>query len=169
MAQDTEDTKNQENEEAQPEPDGAELLKGTDLPSEMVDLFDSLPQPAREKLMAIIAMKSFRGPIPPPEILKGYNDIIPNGAERILLMAEEQSQHRMGLEKKTITEEQRQSSKGQNFGFALGITGILATVFMAYSGHDTVAGIFGTTTIVGLAGVFVYGRHVQAKEMSEKQ
>ena len=102
---------------------------------------------------------SFAGPMPPPEISKGYNDIIPNGAERILGMAEDQSRHRIAMEKTTITEELRQSSNGQKYGLTLGLLGILATVFIAYTGHDTVAGIFGTTTIVGLVGVFVIGKY----------
>lgn len=31
---------------------------------------------------------TFSGPIPPPEILQGYNDVLDNGAERIMSMAE---------------------------------------------------------------------------------
>lgn len=74
----------------------------------------------------------------------------------------------MSLEKDTIQEEQRQSSKGQNLGFILGFLGILATGFLAYTGHDTVAGIFGTTTIIGLTGVFVYGKKSQQRNLEDK-
>lgn len=37
---------------------------------------------------------SFSGPIPHPDLLAQYDQIIPNGADRILLMAEAQSRHR---------------------------------------------------------------------------
>jgi uncharacterized membrane protein len=33
----------------------------------------------------------FIGPIPPPEVLKGYNDCVPDGADRVIKMAENQS------------------------------------------------------------------------------
>lgn len=31
---------------------------------------------------------SFQGPIPPPQLLEQYSKVIPNGAERIMAMAE---------------------------------------------------------------------------------
>jgi len=38
--------------------------------------------------------KSFHsGPLPPPEILKKYNEAVPNGAERIMTMAEKEQKH----------------------------------------------------------------------------
>jgi uncharacterized membrane protein len=40
----------------------------------------------------------FSGPLPPPEILAKYNDALPNGAERIVAMAEGQMKHRQALE-----------------------------------------------------------------------
>lgn len=35
---------------------------------------------------------------------------------------------------------------------------------LAMLGHDTVAGIFGTTTIVGLVTIFVIGKKGQSKD-----
>ncbi|RTL48857.1 MAG: DUF2335 domain-containing protein [Sphingobacteriales bacterium] len=60
---------------------------------------------------------SFSGPIPPPEILKGYNEVVKNGGERIVAMAEKQSNHRMQLDDYVIREELKQSRMGQIFGF----------------------------------------------------
>lgn len=33
------------------------------------------------------------GPLPPPEVLKRYNDAVPSGAERIMAMAEKEQKH----------------------------------------------------------------------------
>jgi len=81
-----------------------------------------------------------------------------------MTMAENQSAHRIEIEKIAVKEELRQSSLGQIFGFILGLVGIGAAVWLALEDHDTVAGIFGTTTICGLVAVFVIGR----KKNSEK-
>ncbi|MFZ1750353.1 MAG: DUF2335 domain-containing protein [Saprospiraceae bacterium] len=109
--------------------------------------------------MATIAIReSFSGPIPPPQLLAEYNNVIENGAERIMKMAENQSNHRISLEDHAIKEELRQSRYGQYFGFALGVLGMIIAAWLSYTGHDTVAGIFGTTTVIGLVTVFVIGR-----------
>lgn len=79
-------------------------------------------------------------------------------------MAETQSGHRIELEKHVLKEELRQSSNGQKFGFLLAILGIISALVLALLGHDAVAGIFGTTTIVGLVTVFVIGKKKQTKE-----
>ncbi len=44
----------------------------------------------------------FSGPLPHPDILQRFNDIVPGAAERILKMAEGQFEHRTALEKKVI-------------------------------------------------------------------
>nr|DAR22085.1 MAG TPA: putative membrane protein [Caudoviricetes sp.] len=56
-----------------------------------------------EELKSVVAeimvQQHFSGPIPPPEILSGYEQIHPGFADRIISMAEKQSAHRQGLEK----------------------------------------------------------------------
>ena len=123
---------------------------------------ESIPETKREELKQIFASLSvqerFSGPLPPPEALGRYNNVLKNGAERIMQMAETQSKHRIALEKHAVKEKLKQSRNGQWFGFILGILGMGVAAALALSGHDTVAGIFGTTTIAGLVTVFVIGR-----------
>ena len=73
-------------------------------------------------------------------------------------MAENQSNHGINLEDHAIKEELRQSRYGQYFGFTLGLLGMGIAAWLAQTGHDTVAGIFGTTTVIGLVTVFVIGK-----------
>jgi len=48
---------------------------------------------------SIIAQQSsFSGPIPPPQFLEKYNEIVPGSAEIIINMAKDQSEHRQSLE-----------------------------------------------------------------------
>lgn len=87
-------------------------------------------------------------------MLKGYSEVVNEGAERIVAMAEKQSNHRMNLEDHVIKEELKQSRLGQIFGFTLGLVGLILDAILAKLDHETIAGIFGTTTIEGLVSVF---------------
>ncbi|MBK9960538.1 MAG: DUF2335 domain-containing protein [Saprospiraceae bacterium] len=51
------------------------------------------------KLLRVITSRTWTGPVPPPEELGKFNDVAPNGADRIIRMAEERNKHDMELEK----------------------------------------------------------------------
>ena len=51
-------------------------------------------------LAALSKMESHSGPLPDPKTLAYYNEIIPNGGDRIMTLLEKQTSHRMELEKK---------------------------------------------------------------------
>ena len=128
------------------------------------------PEKAKELQIFLTQISSshYRGPIPPASELIAYNQAIPNGAERILSMAEKQSTHRMELEKTAVDRQTTQNGRGQIFGLVMGLVGIGSAVWLAMNGHDTVAGIFGTTTIGGLVYVFVIGKKAQKENLKEK-
>lgn len=123
------------------------------LSNDLENLIKFIPpekQKEASKIITSISVKeasSFSGPLPPPSILSGYNDVIENGAERLMKMAEKQSTHRIDREKHVVREELKQSKTGQIFGFVLVIVGMGIALILALYGHDTLAGIFDTTTI----------------------
>jgi uncharacterized membrane protein len=109
-----------------------------------------------------------RGPLPPADELEKYNNAIPDGANRIMLMAEAQQAHRMKLESDTIGEQMRQSGRGQNFGFIIGIIALLVGGAVAMYGHEITGSVIGGGGITGLVSVFVYGKRAQRKSMENK-
>ena len=48
------------------------------------------------------ASASWLGPLPPPSVLRSFDEVLPGSAERVLVLAEKQSDHRMLMEN-TIT------------------------------------------------------------------
>lgn len=102
--------------------------------------------------------------MPDSESLIQYDSVIPNGADRIMKMAENQQVHRMSIEKKVIDSQSIQSLLGQVFGLIIGIVGIASGTFLAYSGESTVGGIIAGGTVVSLVSVFVIGRKKQSKK-----
>lgn len=61
---------------------------------------DSLPPSQRAAV--IHAQMEFSGPLPPPQILGQYDEVLPGAAERILRMAEKQQDHRIGVDQSGI-------------------------------------------------------------------
>lgn len=144
------------------------VVIGNQLPKELEPVLKDLPDQKRQAILKVFKSFSIQhscsGPIPPPSILKGYNDIVKDGADRIMSMAEKQSGHRIALEDHAIREELRQSGRGQVFGFILGLVGLCMATILAVYGHEVIAGVFWTTTIVGLVAVFVIGKKSQRQE-----
>lgn len=111
---------------------------------------------------------AFSGPIPPPALLQQYNQIIPNGADRIMQMAERQSAHRESLELMVVTGNVKAQTRGTLYAFIICMVVILGGLWLLYTGKS----IVGLVTILGslatLAGVFIVGRSKQAQERNKK-
>lgn len=58
--------------------------------------------PNKNKVVLAEISHSFSGPLPPPEVLCRFEEVVHGSAERIIKMAEEQTSHRKELEKKVI-------------------------------------------------------------------
>ncbi|HEX3718609.1 MAG TPA: DUF2335 domain-containing protein [Verrucomicrobiae bacterium] len=56
------------------------------------------------------------GPLPPPSYLAKYNEIIPQGADRITKQAEAQSAHRIEIEKRLLQTKVRENQWGNGLG-----------------------------------------------------
>ena len=107
---------------------------------------------AESTLVATYAEVSI-GPLPPPHALREYEEIIPGAADRILTMAERQSEHRMHIE----NNDSRRSYLGLAAGFLLSLAIIGAAIYLIVRGEAWVAVSLIGINVAALAGVFVYG------------
>ncbi|MDI9364060.1 MAG: DUF2335 domain-containing protein [Flavobacterium sp.] len=131
------------------------------IPEDVKFIIKDLPEPQQKAVMAIsVLMKkeTFRSPLPPPDFLIGYNEALPNGADRIVSLIEQQSRHRMERERTVMDEEIRQSKSGQLYGFIIAMAFLIVSGFLIYSGHDVSGTIIGTIDLVALVGVFALGK-----------
>lgn len=118
---------------------------------------------------------TFIGPIPPPEVLLQYNELLPGSADRILAMAEQESAHRRSIESASLEADVQSSCRehihrmrGQLFAFILAISAIVGGVGLAF------AGVKGWGALLSLAGVatlvwpFLSGRMKPASSKGQK-
>jgi uncharacterized membrane protein len=110
----------------------------------------------------------FSGPLPPPQILRGYNDAFAGCAERIVAMAERQSAHRQEIEKRVIDGNCRAQSRGQIFGFALAFMVIAGGVYLLAQGKSVEG--FSAIILAGgsIIGALVFSRFEQKSEREQK-
>ena len=126
--------------------------------------------------MIAVSQESFSGPMPHPDILKGYKELIPNAPERILQMAEQEQRHRIEVENKmleqnnrNIIESAKANKRSQIIAFILAFVLIASGVALTILGHAIVGGTTFGTTIVGVVAVFITGKSRKDTKETEKQ
>jgi uncharacterized membrane protein len=110
----------------------------------------------------------FSGPLPPPQLLKGYEEAFAGCAERVVAMAEKQSAHRQALEKAVVESNCKAQSRGQWFAFILALVVICGGVYLLAEGRS-LEGFSAIILAVGsIIGALIYGRTEQRKERESK-
>jgi uncharacterized membrane protein len=127
-----------------------------------------VPQAQQGAIASINQSVSFSGPLPPPGLLAKYNEVIPNGAERIMAMAERQSAHRESLEAQVVAGNVASQARGSHYAFIICLITIVGGFVLIGMGKN----IYGISAVIGslatLAGVFVIAKREQRKERVEK-
>jgi uncharacterized membrane protein len=119
-------------------------------------------------MVQVQATASFSGPLPPPGLLAQYNEIIPNGAERIVAMAEKQSAHRERLEARVIEGNVASQTRGSYFSFILALVAIVGGFWLIHEGRSASGLAAVITSVVGLVSVFFYSKYEQRQERVQK-
>lgn len=68
------------------------------------EALSAVPEEKREIIYTAIYSQTstYSGPLPAPEDLKRYDEVVAGAAERILRMAEENAEHRRQMERRVI-------------------------------------------------------------------
>jgi uncharacterized membrane protein len=123
----------------------------------------------RKSASGIVSVEaSFSGPLPPPAILRGYEEVCPGSAQRILAMAEQQGDHRKKMEEKAVdaaVEEMRrgfsEARSGQVCAVIVALSFIAGGVYVAVIGSHPWQGALlggGGVGLQALISVFIKGR-----------
>lgn len=119
---------------------------------------------------AIVSRQMYSGPVPHPDILRGYEQVLPGSADRILKLAEDEATHRRKMEEKALTSSCTDSRTGLWLGFIIVVVALVVSYGMVSSGYPSVGGVVGVGSLAGLAGTFVYGsRQTQAESRRREQ
>ena len=109
-----------------------------------------------------VKTSAFSGPLPHPEIMEGYNRIVPNAAERIITVFEAEVKHRHDCERNQVSDERqdrirghRQVLLGQIMSFILAVAFIASGTFLIFHNKQVSGTIVSTTAMLGIIASFL--------------
>ncbi|MEO5366478.1 MAG: DUF2335 domain-containing protein [Magnetococcus sp. WYHC-3] len=106
----------------------------------------------------MVQQRIFSGPLPPPAILKQYDELFPGAADQIFQMALDDAEHVHKMEEIQVNSIVHGHKAGQGIAFILSVMALGVVAYLGYLGLESAAATVGGATLVGLAGVFVLGR-----------
>lgn len=140
---------------------------------QVTEFIEKQPTDVREEVTdKLIAQRvesmSYSGPIPHPRLLKEFDDSIPNGADRIMKMAEQQSKHRMDLETRVVKANNRDSFLGVIFAGVVAIIIVIGSMLLIYSDKNIQGLGILLASAVAYIGVFLKSKSRDDKDLEEK-
>lgn len=126
--------------------------------------------PSNATRSAIISyqQQSFSGPLPPPALLREYEEITSGFAAIIVEQFQKQGDHRMWIEKRAVEQRGKTELLGQVFAFFIGAGAIVGGTLMVKWGAPA-SGVATIIAAIGsLVGLYLYGRHQQTRERERR-
>lgn len=131
--------------------------------------------PASRDLIVTQTTTEFRGPIPHPDIIAGYDKVQPGLGARIIEMSMQQSAHRQVLEKavldaqiKDVPAARLERRIGQIIGGIIVLAALVTAVLIAKYGSGPFASpsasVLGSLPLCGLVAVFITGKVKEGKK-----
>ncbi|MEW6578361.1 MAG: DUF2335 domain-containing protein [Chloroflexota bacterium] len=144
---------------------------GDDTPGNISEITEALRSEAPQALQLLGARieEHFQGPLPHPAILKGYEDILPGSANRIITMTEKQQQHRMELEHAVIHSDILMERLGLAVYFVLAMILVVGGIWLASEGKQLTGLAVVGASITTLAGALVYAQRQRRQELQERR
>ena len=118
-----------------------DILSGTFDANEINNLTDDEKTLVLKRISSSISMT---GPLPPPSILAGYEQVLSGAAERIVSMAEKEQEHRHSFDNKC-------QKTGILCAFLLGIGALVAGVIVIMRVPNKVGAVTGS--VLGISGI----------------
>ncbi len=121
------------------------------------------PSSNAEKLLSI-QREVTSSPIPPPEMLQGYEDIDPGLGKQIIEWVIGQTNHRRKIEDKLVTADIDHEKMGMKMGFIIAVLGMAGTVYLIVNDYSVAGSILGGAVLTGLVTNFLTSRSDRAKQ-----
>ena len=131
------------------------IVKKDDKVEKIKQEISELPKEQKEMFIEqTIQTIEYRGMLPPPVMLKQFNEIIPNGADRFMKMAEIEAKERQIYNRKQL----KYHSVGLYLAFILALFVFIGGFILAYRGNNTGSGILIGTALTGVVMAFINGK-----------
>lgn len=123
----------------------------------------------QERSMSTFRAQFHMGPLPAPDDLVRYNDAFDGCAERIVAMAERQSQHRQELESATNKANNRRETQGQWMAFVVSLFVIGGGILLIHNDKPTTGFVAILLPVATLAATFIAKRSSERKQIQARR
>lgn len=113
-------------------------------------------------------IEQYEGPLPPPHLLRQFEDIVPGAAERIMANADLQTMHRIEMERIVIRGSNFRATFGIVAGLIVALSFLAGSVYLSINGAVVPGTILGTVDLTALVLAFIYGTNARQHERIEK-
>jgi uncharacterized membrane protein len=131
---------------------------------EIVTRETGLPRDEAERLVSFV--QRYTGPMPPPELLRGYEVVVAGSAERIVKMAEQEQQFRHEMTRAAVQGGMSGVKRGQLFALMVVAIMTVASVICAALDQAVVASVLGGGTLVSLVAAFL-GQQILTRDSGQ--
>lgn len=124
-------------------------------------VLEMIPEPHRQRAEAVVhevSMAVFQGPMPPPTMLRGYEEITPGAADRIIAMAEREQAHRHVWETHALRIDGRYALFSLAAGWSIAAGLAVAAAAVGIWGDWRVGVALAATSATGMVWKLVQGR-----------
>jgi len=133
-----------------------------------------------DQVREVFLSRHFSGPLPPPEVLDDYGQIIPNAPERFFRIWEQEVSHRRELEQAQIRDQRelqqaqirdrqqlreaqiRERRRTQACAMILALSVLTASVYFISQGHEAAGTSVLLVEMIALAALFLGGRSTKS-------
>ncbi|MFH1429303.1 MAG: DUF2335 domain-containing protein [Candidatus Margulisiibacteriota bacterium] len=128
-----------------------------------------LPDNKIKQVIKSVEMFAMSGPLPPPQILAGYENVLKGSADRIITLTELQSKHRQELEKQAVNSDILNEKIGMILAFIISMTITCGGLGLLYVGQSIVGLASVIMPLATLSGVFIYGKNSDKKQLTQQK
>ena len=111
----------------------------------------------------------FQGPIPPPSMLKEYEQVVPGCAGRIVGMAEENQSHYRTLEKDDQGTQHKLLLRGQLFSFLVASFAIICGAVLIALDSVIIGAVMAIGSLFGCAALYIRGEFLHRDNPDKEQ
>jgi uncharacterized membrane protein len=130
---------------------------------------EALPPQLRDRLARgdVEIVVTYEGPIPPPQMLKGFAEVDSSFPARIFAMAEQQAKHQQEMErnestlnKRAFDEQVTVLKRGQTFAITTVLASIGTAGVLGYLGHEFAASVLAAVGLSEVVAAFLFRQQV---------
>lgn len=151
----------------QDEEEIAELV--TDVIKKEPELLQRIMEDEEVRELVMVQQMSYRGPLPPSELLSGYEAFCPGSTDRFIGQLEANQKHQHVIEISALSAQVDKDKENRKYAFQLTICALASSVILGLFGHDWLAGTIATTTIIAILTTFILNKMPSNKASDKEQ